>query len=97
MATAYQFFSELAARYGGVDRADQDAVIAFYKEGLETLPVTRIEAILEELLECEMESNTEEIEPWCPAPVALPRLRHSPSLPPPFWLGGWRRLMGRSP
>jgi len=97
MATAYQFFSELAAHYGGVDRADPDAVTAFYKEGLETLPVAKIEAILDELLECEMESRTEEIEPWYPAPVALPRLRHSPSLPPPFWLGGWRQWLRKSP
>jgi hypothetical protein len=95
MATAYQFFAELAARYGGVDRTDPEAVTAFYRDVIQTLPVKTIEQILDELLECEMESNMEEIEPWYPAPVALPRLRHSPSLPPPFWLGGWRRLMAR--
>jgi len=94
MATPYQFFSELAARYGDVDRADAEAVTAFYTDVLQTLPPETIQRVLDELLECEMESDTEETEPWYPAPVALPLLRHAPPVPLPLLLRAWS-LYGR--
>jgi hypothetical protein len=94
MATAYQFFAELSARHGGVDRTDPEAVTAFYTDTLETLPVKTIETVLGELLECEMESDTEEVKPWYPAPVGLPRGRHSTPVPLPMLLRAWG-LLGR--
>jgi len=90
MATAYQFFSELAGRYGGIDRTDAEAVTAFYTDTLQTLPGATIERVLDELLECEMESDSEQVEPWYPAPVGLPNARHSPPVPVPLLLRAWR-------
>jgi hypothetical protein len=50
MPTPTHVFAEVAARHGGVDPRDAEAVLAWYEKTLPTLPGPQAEAILEELL-----------------------------------------------
>jgi len=50
MPTPTRVFAEVAARHGGVDPANADAVLEWLEKTLPTLPGPQAEAILEELL-----------------------------------------------
>ncbi len=95
MPTPVQAFAEVAARRGGVDPSDPDAVRRFYRETLRTLEPATLLAILEELLASEGDAGGEGPEPFYPTGAALPSRQASPPVPLPLLACGWRRALGR--
>ena len=95
MPTPIQAFLEVAARHGGVDPADFDAVRRFYGETLPTLAPDRILAVLEDLLAREGASETRAPEPFYPAGAAHPTCRGSPPVLIPRLARGWWGLLTR--
>lgn len=53
MPTSTEVFADVAARFGGVDPHDPDAVRQWYETKMPTLPPEQIDEILDELLQKE--------------------------------------------
>ena len=79
MPTPTHVFARIAARLGGVDPSDMDAVQRWYQESLTNLPLERLEEVLEELLAAIGEPESEPPRPVYPDAPSLPRLDESPS------------------
>ena len=90
MPTPVQAFADTAAKHGGVDPADLEAVRRFYRDTLPTLPPEEILAILEELLTAEGGRGDADAKPFYPGGAALP----SVSASPPVLLPLLARLLG---
>ena len=95
MPTPIRAFAEVAARHGGVDPSDPQAVRRFYLETLLTLEPAEILTILEELLAHEGRAEGTGPEPFYPTGAELPSLLASPSVPLPLFACGLRRALGR--
>lgn len=98
MPTPTSAFVDVAARYGGVDPADTEAVQHWFNEVLPTLPPDTLEEILEDLLEHEGEGSSAEREESArtyPQGVPLPSLDSSPAAAVPLLAAGWRELLSR--
>ena len=95
MPTPVQAFAEVAAKHGGVDATDMDAVRRFYRETLRTLKPAEILAILEALLAREGGAGGEDPDPFYPSGAALPSRHASPPVPLPLLACGCRRALGR--
>jgi len=98
MPTPTRVFAEVAARVGGVDPEDTEAVVEWYESTLPTLPPEQIEEVLVELLDREgLEAGPA---PSCryPESAPLPRLDDSPPVGEPRLAVLWwalRRLRTR--
>ena len=95
MSTPIHVFAELAAKYGGVDAGDIDAVQHWYEQDLPALPRNTIEDILEELLKQERHEDTVESTRAYPKQAPLPTLDQAPPAALPLFATGWRALFRR--
>ena len=95
MPTPVQAFAEIAAKHGGVDASDMEAVRRFYRDTLPTLEEAEILQILQDLLAREGAAKGERPEPSYPEAAECPTLRASPPVPLPLLALGWRALSSR--
>ena len=87
MPTPAHVFARLAARLGGVDPTDREAVVRWYREELPRLSPTDIEACLEELLAQDgvPEAELDDVDFFAePRDVPLPRLCDAPCVKTPL-------------
>ena len=78
MPTPTRVFAQVAARYGGVDPGDMEAVRDWYEEELQGLSAEQIEAVLSELLSDEAVETDPEPPPHYPGAAPPPTLDESP-------------------
>jgi hypothetical protein len=95
MPTPTRAFAELAAKHGGVDPDDMEAVQRWYEETVPTLSPAMIEKILEELLSSERLEVKGESPRVYPADAPLPALDQAPPVPLPLLAAGWREFLRR--
>ena len=99
MPTPIQVFAEIAARYGGVETRDIEAVRRWYTETLPTLSPEVIAEVLEELIEGEDEPYEADFPRDYPTQVKVPTLRSATLAPTPRLALGWivflRRMVHR--
>jgi hypothetical protein len=79
MPTPTHVFARIAARLGGVDPTDMDAVQRWYQESLANLSLDRLEKLLEELLAAVGEPEPDPPRPVYPEAPPLPTLDQSPA------------------
>ncbi len=93
MPTSTEVFADVAARFGGVDPHDPDAVRQWYETKMPTLPPEQIDEILDELLQ--KEGTGAHSLPRCYPPSApLPTLDEAPPAPLPlFFVAFLRNLL----
>jgi hypothetical protein len=105
LPTPIQVFAEIAARHGGVETRDIEAVRRWYSETLPTLSPEVIGEVLEELLEGEDEPYEAGFPRDYPTRVKVPTLRNATLAPTPRLALGWivflrrmvRRMKARPP
>ena len=83
MPTPTRVFAQVAARYGGVDPGDMEAVRDWYEKELQGLSAEQIEAVLSELLSDEGVEAGPEPPPQYPEAVPPPTLDESPPVADP--------------
>ena len=95
MPTPTGSFYDIAARYGGIDPRDTEAVQRWFMETLPTLPPSKIEEVLEALLQGDGPTDVKQPARSYPQGVPLPSLSGSPAAPTPLLACGWRELLNR--
>jgi hypothetical protein len=95
MPTPTTAFADVAAKYGGVDPENIEAVQDWFIEELPTLPVDVIEKVVHDLLVRDGTAAEREIIPVYPERAPLPSLRSSPAVAPPLLAEDWKRLLDR--
>jgi hypothetical protein len=95
MPTPTYVFAEVAARYGGVDAGDLEAVQHWYEETLPSLPPEKIEEILDELMGREGLRSEGDGPRVYPKAAPLPTLDQAAPVPLPLLAGGWREFLRR--
>jgi hypothetical protein len=95
MPTLTYVFAEVAAKYGGVDAGDMEAVQQWYEETLPSLPPQKIEEILDELLSREGLRSEGDGPRVYPKTAPLPTLDQAAPVPLPLLAGGWRKFLRR--
>lgn len=95
MPTPTTAFADAAAKYGGVDPDDIEAVQRWFTEELPTLPVDIIEQVIRDLLAQDGAAAEREIIPVYPERAPLPSLELSPPVPLPLLAEDWKRLLQR--
>jgi hypothetical protein len=95
MPTPTYVFAEVAARYGGVDAGDMEAVQHWYEETLPSLPPQKIEEILDELMGREGLRSEGDGPRVYPKAAPLPTLDQAAPVPLPLLAGGWREFLRR--
>ena len=95
MPTPITAFADAAAKYGGIDPDDVEAVQEWFAEELPKLPVDTIEQVLHDLLERDGTTAERTIIPVYPKGVRLPSLGSSPQVEPPLLAEEWKRLLSR--
>jgi hypothetical protein len=95
MPTPTYVFAEEAARYGGVDAGDMEAVQHWYEETLPSLPPQKIEEILDELMGREGLRSEGDGPRVYPKAAPLPTLDQAAPVPLPLLAGGWREFLRR--
>ena len=96
MPTPTTAFADAAAKYGGVDPDDIEAVQRWFAEELPTLSVDIIEQVLHELLAQDGAATDREILPVYPDRAPLPSLGASPAVTTPLFAEDWKRLLRRA-
>ena len=94
MPTPTRVFAEVAARHGGVDPRDAEAVLAWYEKTLPTLPGPQAEAILEELLAREGSEEEGSGPRRYPDRAATPALDEALPAREPMLAALWWALLG---
>ena len=104
MPTPTEVFAELAARYGGVDANDAEAVQRWFAEEVPRMPHEKLEELLEELLRREGATVVGVVRQTYPAESRIPALSVTPPATLPLLAVGLRatfwkvfRLRGRNP
>lgn len=92
MPTPSHVFARVAARIGGVDATDSEAVQRWYMETLPWLSPGVIDEVLRELHDADGTPATKSLEPSYPLEAPLPTLDESPEARIPGW---WFELRGR--
>jgi hypothetical protein len=92
MPTPNRVFAEVAARVGGVDPEDMEAVVEWYESTLPTLPPEQIEQLLAELLDREGLETGPAAPCRYPETAPLPRLDESPPAAEPRLAVLWGAL-----
>jgi hypothetical protein len=95
MTTPTYVFAEMAAKYGGVDAGDVEAVQRWYEETLPSLPAEKIEEILDELRAGERHEAKGECPRVYPKTAPLPTLDQAAPVPLPLLTAGWREFFRR--
>jgi len=95
MPTPTTAFADAAAKYGGVDPDDIEAVQRWFAEDLPKLPIGTIEQVLHDLLERDGALDDREIVPVYPTRAPLPSLGSSPQAASPLHAEEWRRVIAR--
>ena len=95
MPTPTYVFAEVAAKYGGVDADDMEAVQHWYEETLPSLPAEEIEVILAELVSREGLRSKGDGPKVYPKTAPLPTLDQAAPVPLPLLAGGWREFLRR--
>ena len=95
MPTPTTAFADAAAKYGGVDPNDIEAVEEWFARELPKLPVDVIEQVLHDLLEKDGAPEAREIVRRYPERAPLPSLGSSPRALPPLLSEPWRTLLRR--
>ena len=95
MPTPTYVFAEVAAKYGGVDAGDMEAVQRWYEETLPSLPAEKIEEILDELRAGERLEAKGECPHVYPKTAPLPTPDQAASVPLPVLAAGWREFLRR--
>jgi hypothetical protein len=95
MPTPTHVFAEVAARHGGVDPRNAQAVQDWYEKTLPTLPGPQAEAILEELLTREGLEEEHEGPRRYPDRAAVPALDDAPPAREPMLAAVWWMLRDR--
>lgn len=95
MPTPTHVFTELAAKYGGIDAADADAVQRWYEEQLPQLPRETIDEILEALLDQDQTAAKPDaqVPRNYPSAAPLPNLEQAQPIRLPLFAAGWRNLI----
>ena len=90
-------FARLAARLGGVDPTDRDAVVRWYREELPNLSPLEVEACWRTLLDSDLTEEEADDEAFYAEPdaVPLPRLRDTPPTRIPPLARLWWTVFGR--
>ena len=96
MPTPTTAFADAAAKYGGVDPDDIEAVQRWFAEELPTLSVDIIEKVLRDLLAQDGAVGDRELTPVYPERAPLPSLGASPAVTSPPFAEDWRRLLRRA-
>jgi hypothetical protein len=96
MPTPTTAFTDAAAKYGGVDPDDIEAVQSWFAEELPTLSVDIIENVLRDLLAQDGAVSGREIVPVYPERAPLPSLGASPAVTTPLLAEDWKRLLRRA-
>jgi len=96
MPTPTTAFADAAAKYGGVDPDDIEAVQRWFAEELPTLSIQIIEQVIRDLLAQDGAVSGREIIPVYPERAPLPSLGASPAVPTPLLAEDWRRLLRRA-
>ena len=103
MPTPVKAFTQLAARLGGVDPDDHDAVVRWFSEELPKLPPETIRECLETLLaqDGHADEDAPDVAPCYPPEAPLPSLKDAPPARAPTIARLWRywltRLFRRRP
>ena len=95
MPTPTYVFAEVAAKYGGVDAGDMEAVQRWYEETLPSLPAEEIEEILDGLLCREGLRSEGDGTRVYPKTAPLPTLDQAAPVPLPLLAAGWREFLRR--
>ena len=95
MPTSIYVFAEVAAKFGGVDAGDIEAVQRWYEETLPSLPPQKIAEILDELLSREGLRSEGDGPRVYPKTAPLPTLDQAAPVPLPLLAGGWREFLHR--
>jgi len=96
MPTPTTAFADAAAKYGGVDPDDIEAVQRWFAEELPTLSIQIIEQVIRDLLAQDGAVSAREIIPVYPERAPLPSLGASPAASTPLLAEDWRRLLRRA-
>ena len=96
MPTPTTAFADAAAKYGGVDPNDIEAVQRWFAEELPTLSIQIIEHVIRDLLAQDGAATDREILPVYPDRAPLPSLGASPAVTTPLLAEDWRRLLRRA-
>ena len=96
MPTPTTAFADAAAKYGGVDPGDMEAVQRWFAEELPTLSIQIIEEVIRDLLAQDGAVSGREIVPVYPERAPLPSLGASPAVTTPLLAEDWRRLLRRA-
>ena len=95
MPTPTHVFAEVAAKNGGVDAGDMEAVQRWYEETLPALPAEKIEEILDGLLSREGLRSEGDGPRVYPKAAPLPTLDQAAPVPLPLLAAGWREFLRR--
>ena len=95
MPTPYDVFSEIAARHGGVDPDDEQAVQRWYTDTLPGLPRRTIEGVLDELLSRQHGGATSHRKRSFPVGAPIPTTDASPPARLPWLTRLWLSLFFR--
>ena len=93
MPTPTTAFADAAAKHGGVDPNDIQAVERWFAEELPTLPVETVEQVLHELLEQDGAQARRELAAVYPERAPLPSLRSSPEAASPLVAQTWKTFL----
>jgi hypothetical protein len=95
MPTPITAFADAAAKFGGVDPQDIEAVQEWFAEELAKLSPEMIEQVLHDLLTRDGATPDRDIVPVYPKRAPLPSLGSSPHVAPPLLAEDWKRLLAR--
>jgi hypothetical protein len=95
MPTPTRVFAEVAARHGGVDPRDAEAIQEWFEKILPTLPGPQAEAILEELMAAEGLEEERAGSRRYPDRAAIPALAEALPASEPLLAALWWALLSR--
>ena len=95
MPTPTYVFAQVAAKYGGVDAGDMEAVQHWYEETLPSLSLKKIHEVLDELLSREGLRSGGDGPRVYPKTAPLPTLDQAAPVPLPLLAAGWREFLRR--
>ena len=95
MPTPTYVFAQVAAKYGGVDAGDMEAVQHWYEETLPSLSLKKIHEVLDELLSREGLRSGGDGPRVYPKAAPLPTLDQAAPVPLPLLAAGWREFLRR--